>query len=250
MNNDILLPLIISSLAGLSTLIGGVVVFFKFKDKDAVLSFALSFSLSVMICISVFDLIPESFKNLYYNFGLLLTLIIGVGAFMIGKVIVTKINKKVALLSNSNNLYRVGVLSMLALMLHNFPEGIATFMTAYNDLNMGISLGIAIMLHNIPEGISISVPIYYSTGSKTKGLLYTFISGLAEPLGAVMTYILFKRFINDITISIVLVFVAGIMITLAIEEMLPEANKYKKTQYSIIGLILGVVLVIINLLLF
>ena len=139
---------------------------------------------------------------------------------------------------------------MLALMLHNFPEGIATFMTAYNDLNMGISLGIAIMLHNIPEGISISVPIYYSTGSKSKGLLYTFISGLAEPLGAVMTYILFKRFINDITISIVLVFVAGIMITLAIEEMLPEANKYKKTQYSIIGLILGVVLVIINLLLF
>ncbi len=250
MNNNLFLPLLISTLAGISTLIGGVVVFFKFKDKGAFLSFALSFSLSVMISISVLDLIPESFSKLYKNFGLFLSLIILIGAFTIGKILVSKINKKVALLSKTDNLYRVGVLSMLALMLHNFPEGIATFMTAYNDLNMGISLGIAIMLHNIPEGISISVPIYYSTGSKFKGLLYTFISGLAEPLGAIMTYLLFKNFINEITISIVLVFVAGIMVTLAIEDMLPEANKYNKTKYSIIGLILGLVLVLINVFLF
>lgn len=248
--NEIVLPLLISSLAGLSTLIGGVVVFFKFKDKEAFLSFALSFSLSVMISISVLDLIPSSFTTLYNKNGLLLALIIGVGVFIIGKLVVTKINDKIALLHKNNKLYRVGVLSMIALMIHNFPEGIATFMTAYNDLSMGISLGIAIMLHNIPEGVSISVPIYYSTGNKFKGLLYTFISGLAEPLGALMAYIVLKPFISDVMISIVLILVAGIMITLAIEEMLPEANSHNKTKQSIIGLIIGLILVIINMLLF
>ena len=248
--NEIVLPLLISSLAGLSTLIGGAVVFFKFKDKEAFLAFALSFSLSVMISISVLDLIPSSFTTLYNKYGLLLALIIGVGVFIIGKLVVTKINDKIVLLHKSNKLYRVGVLSMIALMIHNFPEGIATFMTAYNDLSMGISLGIAIMLHNIPEGVSISVPIYYSTGNKFKGLLYTLISGLAEPLGALMAYIVLKPFINDLMISIVLILVAGIMITLAIEEMLPEANSHNKTKQSILGLIIGLILVIINMLLF
>ena len=113
--NEIVLPLFISSLAGLSTLIGGAVVFFKFKDKEAFLAFALSFSLSVMISISVLDLIPSSFTTLYNKYGLLLALIIGVGVFIIGKLVVTKINDKIVLLHKSNKLYRVGVLSMIGL---------------------------------------------------------------------------------------------------------------------------------------
>ena len=248
--NNIFIPLLISSLAGLSTLIGGLIVFIKFKDREGFISFALSFSLSVMLSLSIFELIPESMIKLNNKFGFAWALLVGLAVFTLGRIIVTKLNNKIALLSKNNNLYRVGVLSMLALMLHNFPEGIATFMTAYNDLSMGISLGIAIMLHNIPEGISISVPIYYATGNKKRGLLYSFISGLAEPLGAILAYIVLKNFISDITISIVLIFVAGIMITLAIEEMLPEANKYNKKKQNIIGLILGVILVLINLLIF
>lgn len=250
MNNNIWIPLIISSLAGISTLLGGLVVFIKFKDREGFITLALSFSLSVMLSLSVFELVPEGIKTLTSAYGFAWALLVAVSVFILGKIIVTYLNKKITLLEGNNSLYRVGVLSMIALMVHNFPEGIATFMTAYNDLSMGISLGIAIMLHNIPEGISISVPIYYATKSKKKGLLYSFISGLAEPLGAIMAYIILKRFINDVTISIVLILVAGIMTTLAIEEMLPEVNKNNKKRECIIGLIFGMILVLINLLVF
>lgn len=250
MNNNVWIPLLISTFAGLSTVVGGLVVFLKFKDRERFITFALSFSLSVMISISVLDLVPESAKNLVNAYGVPSSLILGIAVFMLGRLLVIKANNKIALLSKKNNLYRVGILSMIALMIHNFPEGVATFMTAYNDIYMGISLGIAIMLHNIPEGISISVPIYYATGSRKRGVLYSFISGFAEPLGAIMAYILLRKFINITTISIVLIFVAGIMITLAIEEMLPEANKYNKKSVSIIGMLLGIVLVLINVLFF
>lgn len=250
MDKNVVYSLLISSFAGISTLLGGLVVYFKFKDKNSFIAFALSFSLSVMISLSIFELLPDSFITLSSRFGLLIGIIFTTVMFLIGKFLVTKINKKLALLHNKDNLYRVGLLSMIALMLHNFPEGIATFMASYNDLSAGISLGIAIMLHNIPEGISISVPIYYATGSKKRGVIYSLISGLAEPLGAILAFIVLKNYINDITIALVLVIVAGIMITISINEMLPEVNSYNKKNISILGMIIGVILVIVNLLLF
>lgn len=250
MDKNVVYSLLISSFAGISTLLGGLVVYFKFKDKNSFIAFALSFSLSVMISLSIFELLPDSFITLSSRFGLLVGIIFTTVMFLVGKFLVTKINKKLALLHNKDNLYRVGLLSMIALMLHNFPEGIATFMASYNDLSAGISLGIAIMLHNIPEGISISVPIYYATGSKKRGVIYSLISGLAEPLGAILAFIALKNYINDITIALVLVIVAGIMITISINEMLPEVNSYNKKNISILGMIIGVILVIVNLLLF
>lgn len=250
MDKNVIYSLLISSFAGISTLLGGLVVYFKFKDKNSFIAFALSFSLSVMISLSIFELLPDSFITLSSRFGLLVGIIFTTVMFLVGKFLVTKINKKLALLQNKDNLYRVGLLSMIALMLHNFPEGIATFMASYNDLSAGISLGIAIMLHNIPEGISISVPIYYATGSKKRGVIYSLISGLAEPLGAILAFIVLKNYINDITIALVLVIVAGIMITISINEMLPEVNSYNKKNISILGMIIGVILVIVNLLLF
>lgn len=250
MDKNVVYSLLISSFAGISTLLGGLVVYFKFKDKNGFIAFALSFSLSVMISLSIFELLPDSFITLSSRFGLLVGIIFTTVMFLIGKFLVTKINKKLTLLQNKDNLYRVGLLSMIALMLHNFPEGIATFMASYNDLSAGISLGIAIMLHNIPEGISISVPIYYATGSKKRGVIYSLISGLAEPLGAILAFIVLKNYINDVTIALVLVIVAGIMITISINEMLPEVNSYNKKNISILGIIIGVILVIVNLLLF
>ena len=139
---------------------------------------------------------------------------------------------------------------MIALMVHNFPEGIATFMASYNDLSTGISLGIAIMLHNIPEGISIAVPVYYATNKRSRGLTLSLISGLAEPLGAILAYVLLKDYINETLVSVVLMFVAGIMTTLAINEMIPEVNKYNNKRLSIIGMIIGAILVLVNLILF
>ncbi len=250
MDKNVVYSLLISSFAGISTLLGGLVVYLKFKDKNGFIAFALSFSLSVMISLSIFELLPDSFITLSSRFGLLVGIIFTTVMFLIGKFLVTKINKKLTLLQNKDNLYRVGLLSMIALMLHNFPEGIATFMASYNDLSAGISLGIAIMLHNIPEGISISVPIYYATGSKKRGVIYSLISGLAEPLGAILAFIVLKNYINDVTIALVLVIVAGIMITISINEMLPEVNSYNKKNISILGMIIGVILVIVNLLLF
>lgn len=250
MDKNVVYSLLISSFAGISTLLGGLVVYFKFKDKNSFIAFALSFSLSVMISLSIFELLPDSFITLSSRFGLLIGIIFTTVMFLIGKFLVTKINKKLALLHNKDNLYRVGLLSMIALMVHNFPEGIATFMASYNDLSTGISLGIAIMLHNIPEGISIAVPVYYATGSKKRGLFLTLVSGLAEPLGAFVSYILLKNYINDVTISLVLILVAGIMMSLAIDEMIPEVDKYNNKVISIIGMILGLVLVLINLYLF
>ena len=250
MDKNVVYSLLISSFAGISTLLGGLVVYFKFKDKNSFIAFALSFSLSVMISLSIFELLPDSFITLSSRFGLLVGIIFTTVMFLVGKFLVTKINKKLALLHNKDNLYRVGLLSMIALMLHNFPEGIATFMASYNDLSAGISLGIAIMLHNIPEGISISVPIYYATGSKKRGVIYSLISGLAEPLGAILAFIVLKNYINEITIALVLVIVAGIMITISINEMLPEVNSYNKKNISILGMIIGVILFIVNLLLF
>ena len=135
---------------------------------------------------------------------------------------------------------------MLALMLHNFPEGIATFLSSYQNMSLGIKLGIAIMLHNIPEGISIAVPIYYSTNSKKEAIKKAFISGLAEPLGAILAFIIFKNFITDNFISITLLLVAGIMITISIEEIYPEILKYKERKLAALGLIIGAILILIN----
>ncbi len=244
----IIIPLLISSIAGLSTVLGSLVIFFKIKKENInkFITFCLAFSLSVMISISITDLIPSSTFVLYSKYNLFKSTLICLISFLIGVFSINLINKKIKKHNDNNNLYKLGILSMLALMLHNLPEGVATFMSAYKDVSLGISLGIAIMLHNIPEGISIAVPIYYSTGSYSKAIKKTLISGLAEPLGAVLAYIFLSRFITDSLISIILIFVAGIMITLSINELLPEALKYKKNRYIIWGLLGGIVIVLLT----
>ena len=237
---------LISTIAGLSTLLGGVVIFFKIKANaiNKFITFCLSFSISIMIGISITDLIPSSFFNILTEYDNIKGIIIILISLIIGSISVFIINKSIN--SNKGSLYKLGILSMIALILHNFPEGIATFMGSVQNPKLGIKLGIAIMLHNIPEGISIAVPIYYATNSKQKALITTLISGLAEPAGAILAYLFLKPFITEIMISIVLLFVAGIMITLAIEEMLPKAISYKQYKYIYIGLISGLIIIMIN----
>ena len=250
MNNNVIIPLLISTVAGLSTVIGGLIVYLKINRVEEFISFCLSFSLSVMISISIIELLPESIFQIIRYFGILKGLILSIIIFLIGMLLVNTINKKINSDKNisptNNRLYRVGILSMIALMIHNFPEGIATFMSSYKDITLGINLALAIMMHNIPEGISISVPIYYSTGSKKRGVGYSLLSGFAEPLGAILTYILFKEYINDLSLAFILILVAGIMVTLSINELLPESLKYNKNKYILYGLVVGVALVIIN----
>ena len=242
-----IIALIITTIAGLSTVIGGCIVFFKIKNKEKFISFCLSFSLSVMITISIIDLLPSSFIELNSNFSLIKSIIITVVLFMVGAILVSILDRNIKVnKSKDSNLFKLGILNMIALMLHNFPEGIATFMTSYSDLSIGISLSFAIMMHNIPEGISIAVPLYYSTGKKGRGILYTFISALAEPLGAIIAFLFLKEYINMLTISYVLIIVAGIMITISINELFPEAIKYNERMQIKLGMILGVVVILIN----
>ena len=244
--NNVSISLLISTIAGLSTVIGGLIVYLKINRVEEFISFCLSFSLSIMISISIFELIPDSTFQLIRYFGILKGTVLAIIIFLMGVFLVNLMNKKIDTTPTNNSLYRVGILSMIALMVHNFPEGIATFMSSYKDISLGINLCIAIMMHNIPEGISISVPIYYSTGSRLRGVGYSLLSGFAEPIGALLTYILFKEYINDISLSIILILVAGIMITLSINKLLPESLKYSKGRYVLYGLVVGVVLVFIN----
>ena len=140
-----------------------------------------------------------------------------------------------------SKLYKIGIFSMLAIILHNIPEGIATFLTTNANAKLGITLAIAIALHNIPEGISISVPLYFGTGSKTKAILYTFISGISEFFGSILAYLFLKNIASDIFINLLYALIAGIMISLSIEELIPNANKYSKKAVVIKYILIGII---------
>ena len=227
----IIIPLLISSIAGISTILGFFLVFLKINPNNLnkFITFCLAFSISIMICISIFDLIPESFFQIvcYYSISRAITFLV---FSIILSIIVLRI-LKLFLNKSKDNLYCLGILNMIVLIFHNLPEGIATFVSSYHDINLGLKLGLAIMLHNIPEGISIAIPICYSTKSKIKAFRATLISGLSEPLGALLAFIFFKNYVNDLMISFILIIVAGIMITLSIQEMLPASLKYNENKY-------------------
>lgn len=242
---DIVWPFILASIAGLSTMIGCLGIFIPIKKKDSFVTFAISLSLAVMIMVSIFDLIPSSLPRL--SSGIFGNTIWFILFFVMGIVLVNILNKMIEKEKGSNNLYKLGILSFIALVLHNLPEGILTFMSTYQDFSLGVSLCIAITLHNIPEGISIAVPIYYATGSMKRAVGCTFLSALAEPIGALLAFLIFKNFITDQMISLFLILVAGIMISLSIEKMLPEALSYNKKKPLYLGLIIGVIVVIISL---
>ncbi len=242
---------LITSLSGLATLLGTIIIFFKHKDSNKIIVSALSFASGVMLCVSFLDLIPESISmltNRYKNFiSIMLFLIflcIGVLTSMTIDKYMPENNK------NKSKLFRVGIISMLAIILHNIPEGIATFMASSINAKLGISLAIAIAMHNIPEGISISIPIYYSTFNKAKSFLYTFISAISEPFGALIAFLFLKRFITDSFMGMLFAFIAGIMIHISTYELLPEARKYNNNKLSSLFFIIGIIFMSINHLLF
>jgi ZIP family zinc transporter len=143
---------------------------------------------------------------------------------------------------------RTGMFTALAITIHNFPEGIATFATALTDINLGVVIAFAIALHNIPEGISVSVPLYCATGSKKTALKYSFISGLAEPLGAVIAYLVLMPFLNDAMLAVLLACVAGIMVYISVDEIIPAAYSYGKSHIVVIGVVMGMAIMAASLL--
>lgn len=149
------------------------------------------------------------------------------------------IDRKIDTVIESNKLYKLGIISIIALVLHNIPEGITTFISSSVNMKLGIVLALSIALHNIPEGISIAIPIYYSTKKMSKAFVYTLISGFSELLGAILAYIFLAKYINFFSLAIILAITSGIMIHISIYELIPNAFSYKKTKVAFSALILG-----------
>lgn len=251
--NNIIYGFILTTIAGMSTLLGSIIIFFVKKKNNNIIISSLSFAAGVMITISLLDLIPESIVLLNHNIKLFPTIIISSIFMVIGIIFSMVIDKYLPNnIGNESNgkLYRVGIISMIAIILHNIPEGIATFMATSSDFSLGLSLCIAIASHNIPEGISISTPIYFASNKKKKALFYTFISGMSEPFGALLAFLFLSRFINDIFMGILLAIIAGIMLHISFYELIPTAKKYKNSLLFNFSIIIGIIFMIINHLLF
>ncbi len=147
-------------------------------------------------------------------------------------------------------LLKMGTFAALAIAIHNFPEGIATFTSALQDPSLGIAIAAAIAIHNIPEGIAVSVPVYYATGSKKKAFKLSFLSGLSEPIGAIVAYLILMPYLNDVMFGVIFAAVAGIMVFISLDELLPAAKKYDEAHTSIYGLVAGMAVMALSLLLF
>lgn len=236
---DILNSFILTFLSGFATLLGFFVIFLPNKYKNKIINGSLSFASGVMLTISIFDLIPESYNLLIYddfNFKLLL-----IAVFIVVGVCFSIILDRVV--PNNNFLYKIGMVSLFSIIMHNIPEGIITFITANNNSNLGIKLAVAIALHNIPEGISIAVPLYYSTKNKEKVFTLLLISAFSEPLGALLGLFL-NKYITMNILGLIYAFIVGLMLYISIYEILPTTLKYKKYLFSLIFFIIGIVVMI------
>lgn len=252
--------------AGLSTGIGSALAFFAKKTSHKFLSGALGFSAGVMIYVSMIEIFVKARDSLSLVFGDTKGYWITTIAFFIGIAVIGIIDKLVPEAENPHELrdveemtssgnedkelLRMGLFSALAIGIHNFPEGLATFTGALQDPSLGISIAVAIAIHNIPEGIAVSVPIYYATGDKKKAFLLSFLSGLSEPIGALLGFFLLKAIFNEAMFGVVFAAVAGIMVYISLDELLPTAEKYGEHHIAIAGLIAGMGVMAASLLLF
>ena len=147
-------------------------------------------------------------------------------------------------------LMRTGLFTAIAIAIHNFPEGLATFVSALREPSVAIPIVVAIAIHNIPEGIAVSAPIYYATGSRKKAFMYSFASGLFEPIGALVGYLLLMPIMSDTVFGILFAGVAGIMVFISLDELLPSAREYGEHHLAIYGLVAGMMVMAVSLLLF
>lgn len=253
--------------AGLSTGVGSAIAFFAKSTNTRFLSLALGFSAGVMIFVSMTEIFFKAKVALTGSMGLIPGSWATNGAFFGGILIIAIIDRLVPEMENPHELKRVeeaehpseefrkkkllrmGTFSALAIGIHNFPEGLATFTAALHEPALGVAIAVAIAIHNIPEGIAVSVPVYYATGNKKKAFRLSFLSGLAEPLGALIGYLILMPFINDVMVGILFAAVAGIMVFISIDELLPAARAYGQPHLSIYGVVAGMIVMAISLLL-
>ena len=246
-----LIALLISFVAGMSTLIGTIIVFIPKSEGKKTVTFSLGFAAGAMITVSLYDLLPQAQEFLSSFVGQRVGAILVVAFLILGILIAMLIDYFVPHEEADDqkgeiphqDLFRVGFVSMIAIMLHNFPEGIATFMAGYHDIKLGIAIAIAIMLHNIPEGISVAMPIFFATGSKKKALKYTFLAGISEPIGALLAFLVLKPFINDFVLGAIFSVVAGIMLHISFEELIPSSRQYGYNRLAVFSIFIGICMI-------
>jgi ZIP family zinc transporter len=254
--------------AGLSTGVGSALAFFTKRTNTKFLSLSLGFSAGVMIYVSMIEIFVKANESLISVHGDKIGTWYTVLAFFGGIFLIAIIDKLIPEFQNPHEVHKVediddrvesakkrkllkmGMLSAIAIAIHNFPEGLATFTAALTDPALGIAIAVAIAIHNIPEGIAVSIPLYYATGSKKKAFWYSFLSGLAEPVGAIVGFALLMPFLNETIFGLLFASVAGIMVFISLDELLPTAREYGEPHLSIYGLILGMIVMAVSLILF
>jgi ZIP family zinc transporter len=248
----------------LSTGIGSVLAFLSKSFNPKLLAGALGFSAGVMIYVSMVEIFVKAKDSLAIVYGEKTGYLWTTVAFFVGIALIAIIDRLVPDAENPHeirnadagagpsrsSLMRMGLFSALAIGIHNFPEGLATFVGALSDTALGISITVAIAIHNIPEGIAVSMPIYYATGSRRKALIYSSLSGFAEPVGALIGYFLLRQVFGDSMFGFTFAAVAGIMVYISLDELLPTAEKYGEHHIAIFGLIGGMVVMAASLVLF
>ena len=267
MTQNTLLAFLLTTFAGLATGIGSAIAFFAKQTNTRFLSAALGFSAGVMLYLSFVEILPKARDALIKDLGTVHGTWAAVGSFFGGILVIALIDRLVPSHENphearrieemtpdhddsTQKLMRMGLVTALAIGIHNFPEGLATFAAALADPALGISTAIAIAIHNVPEGISVSVPIYYATGSKKKAFTYSFLSGLSEPAGALLGYTVLQAFFTETVFGVLFASVGGIMVFISLDELLPTAKEYGEGHVAIYGLISGMALMAVSLLLF
>ncbi len=253
--------------AGLSTGIGSVMAFFTKRTNTKFLSVALGFSAGVMIYVSMIEIFVKAKDELVVEAGETLGYWYTVLAFFGGIALIALIDKFIPSMENPHEIHKVeeindiniikkkklmrmGLFTALAIGIHNFPEGLATFTAALTEPSLGIAIAVAIAVHNIPEGIAVSIPIYYATGDRKKAFWLSFASGLSEPVGAMVGYLILMPFLTPMVFGLLFAAVAGIMVFISLDELLPSAQEYGEHHLSIYGLISGMAVMAVSLLMF
>jgi len=266
--DNILFAFSLTLFAGLSTGIGSGIAFFAKKTNTGFLSMALGFSAGVMIYVSFVEIFAKAKNELTFALGDTQGYWVTTAAFFGGILLIAIIDKLIPSFENPHEMHKVeemggaaqpkdmdklkrmGLFTALAIGIHNFPEGLATFTAALEHPQLGIAIAVAIAIHNIPEGIAVSVPIFYATGSRRKAFWLSLSSGLAEPVGALVGFLVLMPFMGPVVFGILFASVAGIMVFISLDELLPAAEEYGEHHLSIYGLIAGMGVMAFSLLMF
>ncbi|MEG1555180.1 MAG: zinc transporter ZupT [Bacteroidales bacterium] len=264
MPHNILIPFLLTLFAGLATGIGSLIALLAHRTNKRFLSFSLGLSAGVMIYVAFVEIFKDSQTVLAAELGTKFGLGISVVCFFAGMLLIGIIDKLVPSYENpheirsveslntpppKSNLMRIGLMTALAIGIHNFPEGIATFTAALESSSLGIAIAVAVAIHNIPEGIAVSIPIFYATGSRKKAFRLSFLSGLAEPIGALLAYLVLMPFMSPTMMGCIFGIVSGIMIYISLDELLPAAREYGEHHLAIYGLVTGMAIMALSLIL-